>query len=215
MTNNEGKVSSATLIGIGLATLAFAGVVMYAGYRFALRDVCAQSDRYSVAALAAIIASVISIIFFIWSAARGRTRRNTFVAVASSLASFGVIAYAIFLFLALSLSEPAPDVRVSADSGLHFSFTEGFRVSSLRVEGPAGRWNIKAIEENRPPLTQNIDRFTLGETPAGYTEQESYIKLDPALADGEYRLEATVLCAYRPARASFTIKEGRLEKPDY
>lgn len=210
MTNSEGKVSSATLIGIGLATLVFAIVLLYAGYRFALRDVCAQSDRYAVAALAAIIASVISIIFFIWSAARGRTRRNIFVAVASSLASLGVIAYAVFLFLALSLSEPAADVRVSADSGLHFSFTEGFRVSSLRVEGPAGRWSIKANEENRPPLTQNIDRFTLGETPVGYIEQESSIRTETPLPDGEYRVEATVLCAYRPARASFTIKEGRL-----
>ena len=215
MTNNGGKVSSATLIGIGLATLAFAGVVMYAGYRFALRDVCAQSDRYSIAALAAIIASVISIIFFIWSAVRARARRTVFVAVVSSLASFGVIGCAAFLFLALSVSESAADVRVSADSGLHFSFTEGFRVSSLRVEGPAGRWSIKANEENRPPLTQNIARFTLGQTPPGYIEQESSIKLDPALADGEYRVEATVLCAYRPARASFTIKQGRLESASY
>jgi hypothetical protein len=188
---------------------------MYAGYRFALRDVCAQSDRYSIAALAAIIASAVAIIFFIWSAARGRTRRNIFVAVVSSLASFGVIGYAAFLFLALSVSESAADVRVTDDNGLHFSFTEGFRVSSLRVEGPAGRWSIKANDEMRPPLSQNVRHFALGETPAGYTEQESYIKLDPALADGEYRLEATVLCAYRPARASFTIKEGRLEKPDY
>ena len=210
MTNNEGKVSSATLMGIGLATLAFAGVVMYAGYRFALRDVCAQSDRYSIAALAAIIASVIAIIFFIWSAARGRTRRNIFVAVVSSLASFGVIGYAAFLFLALSVSESAADVRVSADSGLHLSFTEGFRVSSLRVEGPAGRWSIKANDEMRPPLSQNVRHFTLGETPAGYIEQESSIRTETPLPDGEYRVEAIVLCAYRPARASFTIKEGRL-----
>lgn len=215
MTNTGEKVSATTLIGIGLATLAFAGVVLYAGYRFALRDVCAQGDRYMIAASAAIIAAVISIIFFIWGASRGHTRRNIFVAVASSLASSGVIAFAIFLFLALSLSDSAADVRVSDDDGLHFSFTEGFRVSSLRVEGPAGRWSIKASDENRPPLTQSIDRFTIGQTPTGYVEQESSMKLDGPLPDGEYRVEATVLCAYRPARTSFTIKQGRLGRSGY
>ena len=215
MTNTNGKVSAATLAGIGLATLAFAGLVLYAGYRFALRDVCAQSDRYSFAALAAIIAAVISIIFFVWSAVRGRARRNIFVAIASSLASLGVIACAVFLYLALAFSEPAADVRVSYDDGLHFSFTEGFRVSSLRVEGPAGRWSIKASDEMRPPLSQNIRRYTLGEPPAGYAEQESSIKPGGALPDGEYRVEATVLCAYRPARASFTIRQGQLERTGY
>ena len=215
MTNTDGKISATTLIGIGFATLAFAGVVLYAGYRFALRDVCAQGDRYSVAALAAIIASVISIIFFIWGAVRGRARRNTFVAVASSLASSAVIVYAVFLFLALSLSEPAADVRVSDDNGLHLSFTEGFRVSSLRVEGPAGRWSIKAMDEMRPPLTQNIPRYTLGQTPAGYIEHESSLGIETPLPDGEYRVDATVMCAYRPARASFTIKQGRLHSPGF
>jgi hypothetical protein len=188
---------------------------MYAGYRFALRDVCAWSDRYQIAALAAIIASVISIIFLIWGAVRGRTRRNIFVAVMLSLLSFGVIAYAVFLYLAHSFSEQAADVRVSADNGLHFSFTEGFRVSSLRVEGPAGRWSIKAIDEMRPPLSQNIRHFTLGETPAGYIGQESSIRSETPLPDGEYRLEATALCAYRPARASFTIKQGRLQNSGF
>jgi len=215
MTNNNEKVSSVTLTGIGLATLVFAAVVLYAGYRFAIRDICAQSDRYSIAALAAIIASIISIILLIWGAVRGRTRRNIFVAVAASLAALGLIAYAAFLFLAFSFSEPAADVRVSHDNGLHFTFTEGFRVSSLRVEGAAGRWGIKAIDEMRPPLSQNINRYTLGETPTGYAVQESSIKLDAALPDGEYRVEATVLCAYRPARASFTIKQGRLESALY
>lgn len=215
MTNTDEKVSATTLIGIGLAALVFAGLVVYAGYRFALRDVCAQVDRYSIAALAAVIASVISIIFFIWGAARGRTRRNIFVAVALSLASSGVIVYAVFLFLALSLSESAADVRVSDANGLHFSFTEGFRVSSLRVEGPAGRWSIKAIDEMRPPLSQNIPRYTLGETPVGYIEQESSIRIDTPLPDGEYRVDATVLCAYRPARASFTIKQGVLQNSGF
>ena len=215
MTNRNEKVSATTLIGIGLATLVFAGLALFAGYRFALRDVCARSDRYSVAALVTIIASIISIIFLIWGAVRGRTWRNILVAVASALASFGVIAYALFLILALAMSESAADVRVSDDNGLHFSFTEGFRVSSLRVEGPAGRWSIKAIDENRPPLSQNIHHFTLGETPTGYAEQESSIKLDRPLPDGEYRVDATVLCAYRPARASFTIKEGRLQNSGF
>jgi hypothetical protein len=211
MTKNEGKVSSATLIGIGLATLAFAGVVMYAGYRFALRDVCAQSDRYSIAALATIIASVLSIIFLIWGAVRGRTLRAILVAVASSLASFVLIACTVFLFLALSMSEPGADISVSVDNGLHFGVSEGFRVSSLRVEGPAGRWSIKAINELRPPLSQNIPRYTLGQTPAGYAEQESSIKLDGALPDGDYRVEAIITCPYGPARASFTIKQGKLQ----
>ena len=199
------------MTGIGFATLAFAAVLLYAGYRFALSDVCAESRRFSMAALATVIAAIISIIFLIWGAARGPTGRKIFVAVLLSLASLGVIAYAAFLFLGLSLSETAADVRVSYDNGLHFSFTEGFRVSSLRVEGPAGRWSIKAIDETRPPLSQNIPRYTLGQTPAGYIEQESSIKLDQALPDGEYRVEATVLCAYRPARASFTIKQGKLQ----
>jgi hypothetical protein len=215
MTNTNEKVSSTTLIAIGLATLAFAVVLLYAGYRFALRDVCAQSERYKIAALATALASIISIIFLIWGAVRRRTGRNIIIAVVSSLASLGVIAYAAFLLLAFSFSEPAADVRVSDDNGLHFSFTEGFRVSSLRVEGPAGRWSIKAIDETRPPLSQNIPRYTLGQTPPGYAEQESSIKLDHALPDGEYRVEATVLCAYRPARATFTIKQGRLESTGY
>ncbi len=215
MTNAKEKVSGTTLIGIGLATLAFALVLLYAGYRFALGDVCAQSDRYKIAALATALASVISIIFLIWGAARGPTGRNILITVVSSLVSLGVIAYTAFLFLTFSFSETAADVRVSEDNGLHFSFTEGYRVASLRVEGPAGRWSIKAIDETRPPLSQNIPRFTLGETPTGYIEQESSIKLDQSLPDGEYRVEATVLCAYRPARASFTIKQGRLENSGF
>ncbi|HEX5736761.1 MAG TPA: hypothetical protein VF131_28275 [Blastocatellia bacterium] len=215
MTNNDGKVSAATLIGIGLATLAFAGVVLYAGYRFALRDVCAQNDRYSIAALAAIIASVISIIFFIWGAVRGRAWRTTLAAVASSLASLGLIAFAAFLFLALSMSESGAEVSVSEDNGLHISVAEGFRVRSLRVEGTGGRWSIKAIDEMRPPLSQNVARYTLGQTPAGYDEQESTIKLDGALPDGEYRVEAIITCPYGPARASFTIKQGKLHSSGF
>lgn len=211
MTNVSEKVSGATLTGIGFAALAFAFVSLYAGYRFALSDVCVQSRRFSIAALATIIAAIISIIFLIWGAARGPTGRNILITVVSSFVSLGVIAYAAFLFLGLSLSETAADVRVSDDNGLHFTFTEGFRVSSLRVEGAAGRWSIKAVDETRPPLSQNIRRYTLGQTPAGYVEQESSIKLDHALPDGEYRVEATVLCAYRPARASFTIKQGKLQ----
>ena len=211
MTKANEKVSGTTFIGIGLATLAFAFVLLYAGYRFALSDVCVQSRRFSIAALAAVIASVISIIFLIWGAARGPTGRNILITVVSSLVSLGVIAYAAFLFLGLSLSETAADVRVSDNNGLHFIFTEGYRVGSLRVEGPAGRWSIKAIDGTRPPLSQSIPRFTLGQTPAGYIEQEPSIKLDGPLPDGEYRVEAIVLCAYRPARASFTIKQGRLE----
>lgn len=211
MANANGKVSATTLIGIGLAALAFAVVSLYAGYRFALGDVCAQSDRYKIAALATVLASVISIIFLIWGTARGPTGRNILIAVVSSLASLGVIAYAAFLFLAFSFSEPAADIRVLDNNGVHFIFTEGFRVSSLRVEGPAGRWSIKAIDETRPPLSQNIPRYTLGETPPGYAEQESSIKRDTPLPDGEYRVEATVLCAYRPAIASFTIKQGKIQ----
>ena len=168
-----------------------------------------------MAALATVLASVISIIFWFWGVARGPAGRNILIAVVSSLVSLGVIAYAAFLFLGLSLSEKAADVRVSDDNGLHFSFTEGYRVSSLRVEGPAGGWSIKAVDEKRPPLSQNIPRYNLGETPPGYIEQESSIALDRALPDGEYRVEATVLCAYRPARASFTIKQGRLERVGY
>ena len=211
MTNGSEKVSGTTLTGIGLATLAFGVVVLYAGYRFALGDACAQSRRFSVAALATAIAVIISIIFLVWGAVRGRTGRNTLIAVVSSLASLGVIAYAAFLFLGLALSEKAADVRVSDDNGLHFSFTEGYRVSSLRVEGPAGKWGIKAVDETRPPLSQSLPRYTLGETPPGYAEQESSFKLDRALPDGEYRVEAIVLCAYRPARAAFTIKQGKLQ----
>jgi hypothetical protein len=211
MTNGTEKVSGTTLTGIGLATLAFAVVVLYAGYRFALGDACAQSRRFFVAALATVIAAIISIIFLVWGAVRGRTGRNTLIAVVSSLASLCVIAYAAFLFLGLSLSEKAADVRVSDDNGLHFSFTEGYRVRSLRVEGPAGKWEIKAVDETRPPLSQSLPRYTLGETPPGYAEQESSFKLDRALPDGEYRVEAIVLCAYRPARASFTIRQGKLQ----
>lgn len=213
MTNPNEKVSATTLIGIGLATLAFAAVSLYAGYRFALGDVCAQLYRYKIAALVTVIASVISIIFLIWGAARGRTGRTTLIAIVSSLASLGVIAYSAFLFLSFSFSESAADIRVSDDNGLHFNFTEGFRVSSLRVEGLAGRWSIKAVDETRPPLSQNIPRYTLGQTPPGYIEQESTVKLDRALPDGEYRVEATVLCAYRPARTSFTIKQGKIQNP--
>ncbi len=215
MTNTDEKVSAATLIGIGQATLVFAAMVLIAGYRFALRDVCAWRDRFSIVALATIIASIISIILLVWGAVRGRTQRNIFVAAVSSLLSFGVIAYAVFLILSFSFSERAADVRVSADNGLHFSFTEGFRVSSLRVEGPAGKWSIKASNEMRPPLSQNVPRYTLGETPEGYAVQESSMRLEGALPDGEYRVEATVLCAYRPARASFTITQGVLKDSGY
>ena len=214
MTNVSGKVSGATLIGIGLATLAFAAVVLYAGYRYSFSDVCVQSRRFSIAALATVIAAIIAMILLIWGAARGPTGRNILITVVSSLVSLGVIAFAAFLFLGLSLSETAADVRVSDDNGLHFTFTEGYRVSSVRVETPAGRWSIKAVDGTRPPLSQNIRRYTLGETPAGYVEQESSIKPDGPLPDGEYRVEATVLCAYRPARASFTIKQGRLSTSD-
>ncbi|HJQ68903.1 MAG TPA: hypothetical protein VKA70_08015 [Blastocatellia bacterium] len=211
MTNTDGKVSATTLTGIGLATLALAGVILFAGYRFALRDVCAGSNRFSYAALAAVIASAVALILFIWGAVRGRTRGKIFLGVASSLASFGVIACALFLLLAFSMSEPAADVRVSQDDRLRFSFTEGFRVSSLRVEGPAGRWSIKANDESRPPLSQAVGHYTLGESPDGYAEQESSIKLDGPLPDGEYRIQATVLCAYRPSFATFIIKQGRLQ----
>ena len=173
MTNNEGKVSSATLIGIGLATLAFAGVVMYAGYRFALRDVCIRGDRYSIAAFMTVIACVISIVLLICGAVRHKTRRNIFIVIVSSLVSLGLAGFALFLILPLSIAETAADVNVSDDNGLHFIITEGFRVKSLYVEGPAGRWGISAVNEHRPPLSQNIGRFTLGDAPAGYIEQSN------------------------------------------
>jgi hypothetical protein len=211
MTKTNEKVSATTLIGIGLATLAFAALLLYAGYRFALRDVCIRSDRYSPAALMTGIASVISIILFICGAARQKTRRNIFIAVGLSLVSLGVAGFAAFLILPISMAEMAADIRVSADNELHFNITEGFRVKSLYVEGPAGRWAIAAVDEQRPPLSQNIDSYTLGQTPPGYIEQPSSFKLTEPLPDGEYRVEANVMCAYRPARASFTIKQGRLQ----
>lgn len=209
------KVSATMLIGIGLATLAFAAVLLYAGYRFALRDVCVSSDRYSLAAFMTIIACVISIVLLICGAVRQKTRRNIVIVVVSSLASLGLAGFAAFLILLFSFAEMAADVRVSDDNELHFSITEGFRVKSLYVEGPAGRWGITAVDEQRPPLSQNITRYTLGRTPPGYVEQQSPIKLTEPLPDGEYRVEANVMCSYRPTRASFTIKQGRVESTGY
>ena len=211
MTNRGEKVSATTLIGIGLATLAFAGVVLYAGYRFALRDVCARGDRYSLAAFMTVIACLISIVLLICGAVRDKSRRNIFIVILSSLASLGLAGFALFLMLAISMAEMAADVNVSDDGGLHFRITEGFRVKALFVEGPAGRWGIAAVNEQRPPLSQNIGRYTLSHAPAGYVENQTPAWITDPLPDGEYRVEATVMCAYRPARASFTIKQGKIQ----
>jgi hypothetical protein len=211
MTKTGEKVSGTTLIGIGLATLAFAAVLLYAGYRFALRDVCYGGDRYSIAAFMTVVASVIAMALLIWGAVRQKTRRNIFIAAVSSVVSLGVAALALFTMLLFAFAEKAADLHVSDDDGLRFSITEGFRVKSLYVEGPSVRWGITAVDEQRPPLSQNIARFAVGHTPPGYVEQPAPTRLPDPLPDGDYRVEATVLCSYRPTRSSFTIKQGRLQ----
>jgi hypothetical protein len=210
MTEHDKKPG--VLIPIAMVALLFAALTVYAGYRHALRDVCAAGARFRPAAYAAIAASVISITLSLWGAVRRRTVRSTLLASITVLASIAVALYGALLIWTLGFAEFAPAIQVVEDGQVGFGFEEeGFRISGLEVTGPAGRWRIEAIDKNRPPLIQSIGRFTLGQTPRGYTEVES--TLNPAaLEDGNYRVEATASCSYRPASSSFTISQSRVVK---
>jgi hypothetical protein len=197
------------LIASGGVVLVFAALLLYAGYRFAMRDVCAAYDRLMPACWATIAASLLAITLSVFGARRLRGWRNKAVVAGVVVASIAVAGYAGALLLWVSsFAEFATDIRVFDDEGLRFELDEGYRVSALEVSGPGVRWRIEAAGGARPPLVQQVGGFAFGETPEGYVQVLS--ASEEQLKDGAYRVEATVRCAYRPAVSRFVIKESRI-----
>lgn len=191
--------------------LVFAALLLYAGYRFAMRDVCAAYSRLVPACWATIGASLLAITLSVFGARAEGGRRRTAMATLIVVASAGLAIYSGVLILWVSsFAEFATDIRISDERGLRFDLDDGFRVSALEVSGPGLRWRIESVDGRRPPLVQQVGGFAFGETPDGYVQVEDASQ--DGLKDGSYRVEATIMCAYRPAVAQFAVKEARIER---
>jgi hypothetical protein len=195
---------------LGIAGLFISAAVLYAGYAFGLRDVCAERERFEAGAYIALAVAAASALLLIWSAVRHRNWLNIFISSAAALACLG-FALGIFASIRIGIpGESAFDVRVREKDGVRFEFSEGFRISQVEVRGPQALWSIRSIDQRHPPLIQEIGGISLGRVPAGYVEIES-LKIEAGgLPDGDYRLTATAPCAYRPAQASFAVRQGRV-----
>lgn len=195
---------------MGVAGLFLSGVILYAGNAYAMRDVCAARERFEAGAYVAVAVAMASALLLAWSAVRNRNWLNIFIASAAVLACIGL---ALLAFAAAWVGvggEVAPEVQVRGGDGVRFGFSEGFRISQIEVRGPQALWSIRAVDQRRPPLVEEVGDFSLGRAPEGYVEVEP-LEHDPAsLPDGDYRLTATAPCAYRPAQASFTVRQGRV-----
>jgi len=202
------SLSRPTLFGIaGLFTSA---IVMYAGYAFALRDVCAARERFDIAAYISIALALGSALLLVWSAIRQRSWLNIFISAAVALACLGLALIAFAAAWVGVIGEVAPDASVRGRDGVSFAFSEGFRISQVDVSGPQVRWSIRAMDQRRPPLSQEVGEIFLGRVPEGYVEVEPLRFESGSPPDGDYRLTAASPCAYRPAQASFTVRQGRV-----
>ncbi|HWP42952.1 MAG TPA: hypothetical protein VNO14_06945, partial [Blastocatellia bacterium] len=156
-------------------------------------------------------ASLPAIALTVSGARRLRVWWGTAVAAAVALASIVLAACAGLLLLWVSsFAEFASEIRVLDEGGLRFELDEGFRVSALEVTGPGLRWRIEAVEGRRPPLVRQVGGFAFGQAPPGYVQVQQASA--DQLKDGAYRVEATVMCAYRPAVSQFVIEGARLVK---
>jgi hypothetical protein len=183
---------------------------LYAGHQYALRDVCAARERFAAGAYIAIAVALASALMLVWSALRQRNWLNIFISSAAALACLGLALIAFAADWAGVAGEVAPDIRVRENDGARVGFSAGFRISQVEVRGPQVVWSIRAIDQKRPPLIQEVGEIALGRVPEGYVEVEP-LKVEAAsLPDGDYRLTATALCAYRPAQASFAVRQGRV-----
>jgi hypothetical protein len=194
----------------GGVAVVFAALLLYAGYRFAMRDVCAAYSRLMPACCAAIAASALAIVLSVSSARRreGRTGKAIAYGVVTASAALAVYAGVLLLWVS-SFAEFASGIRVLDEQGLRFILDEGFRVSALEVSGPGLLWRIEAIAA-RPPLVREVGGFAFGHAPDGYVQTQP--AGEGQLKDGLYRVEAIIPCAYRPAVAQFALRESRLEK---
>jgi hypothetical protein len=195
----------------GMVALLFAALLLYAGYLFAMRDVCAAYIRLISACLIAIAASAVAVILSVSSSRRieGWPRKLLAYGVVIASAALAVYAGSLMLWVS-SFAEFATDIRVSDEQGLRFDLDKGFRVSALEVSGPGVRWRIEAVEGLRPPLVRQVGGFAFGHAPEGYVQTQP--SSEGQLKDGLYRVEAIVLCAYRPAVAQFTLRGSRIGK---
>lgn len=194
----------------GIAGLFISAVVMYAGYAYALADVCAARERFDTVAYISMALALGSALLLIWSAISRRNWLNIFISSASALACLGLAVIAFAAMWVGVTGEVAPDVTVRGSDGVSFAFSEGFRISQVEVGGPQVRWSIRAADQRRPPTAQEIGELSPGRVPEGFVEVEPLRLEGGSLPDGEYRLTATSPCAYRPAQASFTVRQGRV-----
>jgi hypothetical protein len=213
MTNtlDKGKLTG-KLIPIALALLALGCVAVYAGYWYAFGDVCMARERFSPFAYGAIAASLVAAGLAVWGALRRRGKLTWAIASATALACLALAAYSfvIVYYTFAGFAEFATNVRVSGDGGIRFNFDEGYRVGSLYVEGPAGRWSTWVATGNEAPLIQDLGPITLGQVPPGFVLGDSSLPSFNPPPDGVYRVRALAFCTYRPATTAFVIRQGQL-----
>ncbi|HKG22576.1 MAG TPA: hypothetical protein VKC34_11805 [Blastocatellia bacterium] len=195
---------------LGIAGLFLSAAILYAGRQYALRDVCAANERFGAGAYTAVAVALASALLLAWSAVRRRNWLNIFTSSAVALACLGLAVIAFAANWAGVGGELAPDIRMRGNDGARFGFSEGFRISQIEVRGPQAMWRIRAIDQKRPPLIQEVGEIALGSVPEGYVEVEPLGVEAASLPDGDYKLTATALCAYRPAQAAFAIRQGRV-----
>ena len=195
---------------IGIAGLFLSALILYAAIAYSQRDVCAERERFEAGAYIALAVALASALLLGWSAVRYRNWLNIFISAAVALACLG---FSVGIFASIWVGVPGEsvlDVHVRGRDGVRFEFSKGFRVSQVEVRGPQVLWSIRAIDQRRPPLIQDIGDISPGRVPEGYVEIEPLKVEAGQLPDGDYRLTAIAPCAYRPAQASFTVRQGRV-----